>query len=106
MIFLTLSVVCRIFIPKVSEYYQEIITITQHRPTQGTMRKSHRTFTVTRHPKDNKSKTASSLFLFKMIAKLERTQSNAQQNRDKHRTPRPSGSTPNNGSKTTERTAA
>ena len=27
------------------------------------------------------------MFLFKGIAKLERTQSNAQQNKDKHRTP-------------------
>ena len=36
------------------------------------MRKSYRTFRVTRHPKDNKSKATSSLFLFKMNAKLER----------------------------------
>ena len=33
-----------------------------------------------------KTKT-NSLFLFKRIAKLERTQSNAHQNKDKHRTP-------------------
>ena len=43
------------------------------------MRKSHRTFTVTRHPKDNKSKATSSLLLFKMIAKLEGTEGNAYQ---------------------------
>ena len=35
------------------------------------VRKSHRTFTVTRHLKDNKSKATSSLFLVKTIAKLE-----------------------------------
>ena len=34
------------------------------------------------------NKTISSLFLVKMIAKLERTQSNAHQNKDKHRTPK------------------
>ena len=45
---------------KVSEYNPE-----NCRPTQGTMRKSHRTFTVTRHLLDNKSKATSSLFLFK-----------------------------------------
>ena len=39
-------------------------TITNFRPTQGTERKSHRTFTATRHPKDNKSKATSSHFLF------------------------------------------
>ena len=37
----------------------------------------HRTFTVTRHPKGTKSKTTSSFFIVKMIAKLERKQSNA-----------------------------
>ena len=57
-------------------------TITQRRPTHGTVRKSHRTFTVTRHQYDNNSKATSSLFLFKMITKLKRTQSNAQQNKD------------------------
>ena len=35
------------------------------------------TFTVTRHPKDNKSKATSPLSHVKMITKLERTQSNA-----------------------------
>ena len=43
-----------------------------------------------------------SLFLFKMNAKLEKTQSNAQQNQDKHRTQQPMGSTSNNGSTSTE----
>ena len=51
------------------------------------MRTSYTTkFTVTRHPKNNKNKATSSLFLVKMIAKLERTQSNAYQNKDQHRT--------------------
>ena len=45
------------------------------------MRKSHRTLTVTRHQKDNKSKATSSLFPVKLIAKLEMTHSNAYQNR-------------------------
>ena len=36
---------------------------------------------------NNKSKATSSLFLFNMIAKLERTQSNAQQNKDKTQNP-------------------
>ena len=50
------------------------------------MWKSHKTFTVTRHPKDNKSKSITSLFLVKIIAKLERTQRNEYQNKDQHRT--------------------
>ena len=53
--------------------------------------KSHRTFTVTRHTKGNKSKAASSLFLVNIIAKLERTLSNVYQNKDKHRTPQTMG---------------
>ena len=51
-----------------------------------TLQTNHKTFIVPRHPKDNKSKTTSSLFLVKMIAKLARTQSNAHQNKDQHRT--------------------
>ena len=38
-------------------------------------------------PENNKSKVTSSLFLIKMIAKLEMTQSNAYQNKDQHRKP-------------------
>ena len=49
--------------------------ITNCRPTHGTVRKSYRTFTVTRLPKDNNSKATSSLFLVKMIAKIVRTKS-------------------------------
>ena len=37
-----------------------------------TVRKSHRTLTVTSHQEDNLSKATSSLFPIKMIAKLER----------------------------------
>ena len=48
-------------------------TITNRRQTLSTVRKSRKTFTVTRHPNDNKSKATSSLFLVKMIAKLVRT---------------------------------
>ena len=36
-------------------------------------------------------KATSSLFLFKIFAKLERKKSNAQQNKDKHRTPTTNG---------------
>ena len=49
-------------------------TIPRHHGT------SHRTITITRHQEDNQSKATSSLFPIKMIAKLEMTQSNAQQN--------------------------
>ena len=42
------------------------------RPTHGTARESFRTFTVTRHPNDSKSKATSSLFLVNMIAQLKR----------------------------------
>ena len=52
-------------------------TITHCRPTHSTMRKSNKTFTVTRHLKDNNSKaTSCSLLFVKMIAKLEVTQGN------------------------------
>ena len=40
------------------------------------MRKSYRTFTVTIHLKDNKSKATSSLLLVRMITKLKRPYSN------------------------------
>ena len=68
---------------KVSEYNQEIPK-SHTRPTHGTVRKSHRTFTETIHLYDNNSQATSFL---KMIAKLEWAQSNAQQNKDKHITP-------------------
>ena len=45
-------------------------------PSHSTVRKSRRTFTLTRHWSDNKSKAPSVLFLFKTIAKVEWTQSN------------------------------
>ena len=66
-------------------------TITKCRPTYGTLRTSHRTCTVTKQPKDNKSHATSYLFQVKMISKLERTQNNAQQNKDKHRIPTNNG---------------
>ena len=53
-------------------------TITHCRPTHGNVRKSHKTFIVTIHLWDNNSKATSFLFHFKMIAKLERTQSQTQ----------------------------
>ena len=48
--------------------------------THRTVRQSHRAITVTKHKEDKKRQEASSLFPIKMIAKLERTQSTAQQN--------------------------
>ena len=56
-----------------SEYVQEIPKSQTAYQTHGTVRKSYRTFTVTRHPKDKKGKSTSSLFLVKLIEKLERT---------------------------------
>ena len=67
-----------------SEYDQELPQ--SHTSDQPMVRKSHRAFIVKIHLYDNKSKATSFLFLFKMIAKLEWTQSNAYQNKDKHRT--------------------
>ena len=66
-------------------------TITNCRPIHGTVRMSHRTFTVTKHPKDNKIKANSSLFIVKMIAKLERTYSNANQNKTNTEPPQTMG---------------
>ena len=73
-------------IQKASENDQEIpVTVTHCRPTHGTIRKSH--ITNTRHQEDKKSKATSSLFLIKMIAELERTQSNVQQNMEQTQNP-------------------
>ena len=47
------------------------------RPTHSIVSKSHRTLTVKRHQDDNQSKATSFLFLVKIIAKIERTPSNA-----------------------------
>ena len=52
--------------------------ITNCRQTHGILRKSHTT--LTKHQDDKQSKATSSLFTIEMIAKLEWTQSNAQQN--------------------------
>ena len=62
-------------------------TITHCRPTHGTVRKSHRTFTVTRYPQDNKGKEISSLPLQDDCK--TRKDTHASQNKDKHRTPEP-----------------
>ena len=65
----------------VSEYNQEI----PQSQTHGTARKTHTT--TTRHREDKLSKATSSLFPIEMIAKLEWTQSNAQQNMEQLQTP-------------------
>ena len=57
-----------------------------NRPTHSTLRKSQRTITVASHREDKKSKASSSLFPFKMIAKLERAQRTAQQNMEQNYT--------------------
>ena len=44
------------FFKKVSEYEQYFTTLTNCRPTHGTVRRTHGSLTVTRHPKDNDSK--------------------------------------------------
>ena len=60
-------------------------TITNCRQTHGIVRKSHTIITrhhtiITRRQEDKQSNATSSFFPIKMIAKLEWTQSNAQQN--------------------------
>ena len=60
-------------------------TITNRRQPHGTVRKSRST--ITRHQEDKSSKATSSLFPIKMIAKLEWTQSNTQQNIRHYRLP-------------------
>ena len=74
-------------------------TITNRRQPHGTARKSHST--VTRHQEDKLSKATSSLFPIKMIAILEWTQSNVQQNIEQLQTPT-MGVTFNKKSTTTE----
>ena len=64
-----------------------------------TARKSHTT--ITRHQEDKLSKATSSLFPIKMIAKLEGTESNVQENIEQLQTPT-IGVTINNKSTTTE----
>ena len=66
-------------------------TIAHCRPTQSSVRESHRTITVTRQQKDKQSKAFNSLFPIKMIAKFKRPQSTAQQNMEQKQNP-------NNGS--------
>ena len=60
-------------------------TITNRRQPPGTARKS--SSTITRHQEDKLSKATSSLFPIKMIAILEWTQSNVQQNIEQLQTP-------------------
>ena len=60
-------------------------TITNRRQPRGTVRKS--CSTITRHQEDKLSKATSSLFPIKMIAILEWTQSNVQQNIEQLQTP-------------------
>ena len=74
-------------------------TITNRRQPCGTARKSQST--ITRHQEDKLSKATSSLFPIKMIAILERTQSNVQQNIEQLQTPT-MGVTINKKSTTTE----
>ena len=65
------------------------------------MRNSRENTTITRHQEDKQSKATSSLFPIEMIAKLEWTQSNAQQNIEQLQNPS-MAETINNESTTTE----
>ena len=65
----------------------------------GTARKSHTT--IMRHQEDKLSKATISLFPIKMIAKLEGTKSNVQQNKEQLQNPT-MGVTSNNKSTKTE----
>ena len=67
---------------KASDYDQEIPQ--SHTADQST-RKSRKM--VTRNQEDKQSKATSSLFPIKMIAKLEKTQSNAHQNKEQTQSP-------------------
>ena len=73
-------------------------TITNRRQPCGTARKSRST--ITRYQEDKLSKASSSLFPIKMIAILEPTQSNVQQNIEQLQTPT-MGVTINNNNRTT-----
>ena len=73
---------------KVSTDDQKKNTIIHHCiQTHCTMGKSHRAITVTRHQEDKQSKSNSSLFLMKVIAKLERIQNTTQQNMEQTQNP-------------------
>ena len=50
-------------------------TITHRRPTHGTVRKIHRTITITRNQEEKVKQPVLTLFPIKMIAKLEKAQS-------------------------------
>ena len=67
-----------IFLQKSKWVWSGNTTITNRRQPCGIARKSRST--ITRHQEDKLSKATSSLFPIKMIAILERTQSNIQQN--------------------------
>ena len=69
----------------VSEYDQEIPQSQTADKPCDTARKSRPT--ITRHQEDKLSKATNSLFPIKMIAILERTQSNVQQNIEQLQTP-------------------
>ena len=69
------------------------------RQTRGIVRKSHTT--IKRHQEDKQSKETSSFFPIKIIAKLEWTQTDAQQNIEQLQNPK-IGVTINNKSTTTK----
>ena len=50
------------------KYHNHALCVQTHGTSTGTVKKSHRTFIVTIHLKDNNSKATSFLFLFKMIS--------------------------------------
>ena len=64
-----MAIAIKRMLQKVSEYDQEEPQYC--RPTPGTVRKSHKAFTVKIYPKDMEGKATSSLFLVNLFAKLE-----------------------------------
>ena len=76
---------------------------THYRPTHGTVRKSHRTLTVTRYQKNNQNKAISSLLFVKMIAKLEKISNNTIQSKNQTQNPTNNG-TPSDAYHTKEQT--
>ena len=63
---------CRLALSRAGDFKPDLRKHHKHtlKTNHGTVRKSHRSLTVTRHQKDNLSKATSSLFPIKMTTKL------------------------------------
>ena len=71
-------------------------------PQSHTAESEHRTTIATRHQEDKQSNATSYLFPIKMIAKLERTQINAQQSLEQTQSPTMRATINNESATTTE----